>query len=264
MSNQIKIVSGVAALALIMIGGLFTVNSLSAPSTKNIQEPQLAHHHLRMQMIVDGEFQHFNTGEYQQDYAKDGCSGDITESPIHFHDNDGQMLHIHWADITGGQVLKYYGLNYIKGDDDKLGVRKDEDGNKVDVPIRGNLLPEPNKDSKVWVYISDDSNEDGYVKYDTNKFLKTDFEEIYGIESTAYAHSVDIHDENMNDDTSMEGEDDTSPYSEEPEFTQDQLSQLNNVLGDLVIFIQNEEPSNDKITNRFNDFEQLGKSICGG
>ena len=130
-----------------------------------------------MQVLVNGQAENFGDAKYQQAYAKDQCSADLTESPIHFHDNKDQFTHIHWDDMTGGMVLKYYGWNYIGGQDDVLGYRFDTSGLPRSVPIKGDLLPEVPNGSNFYVYTGD---KDTYQERSFDDWKNKDLEQFFG------------------------------------------------------------------------------------
>lgn len=240
----------ITAITLVFMAVAMTVTLTMLPvSTTNISSPEKTHEHFRLQVAIDGEFEDFTTPEYQEQYEKGICSGLLTETPIHLHDDNGQMVHLHWDGVTGGQLLKYYGLNYIKGGQELLGTRTDDTGAKVDVPIRGEILPKPSEGSRMWVYVNDSSDDLGYVEYDNNGFLKTDIEKVL----TGYSEeqSASVNDDTISTDTNNE-------------YTQKELSIINNVLGDIVVYVQQSEPTQEELTEAFKNFSQLEESVCGG
>ena len=60
------------------------------------------------------------------------------------------------------------------------------------------------------------------------------------------------------DDT--DGDDGDTPVESEEE----KLTRINNMLGNVVIFVQKDVPSDEQIKERFNDLEPLSDSTCGG
>ena len=249
-----------------------------AVTPENMRNPVIAHHHFRMQLIIDGEYINFGEDKYQEPYVEGLCDIGLTETPIHFHDGLDQFVHIHWDKITGGQVLKYYGLNLIGGNDNLLGYRIDEGLVPQEVGILGNLLPEPNVGSEMWVYILTD---DGEIQEKSSEdFLNQDLETFFGKKSTlteqreeaardafdwrnvnisAYAHGPEGHgghSHGSKDDMENDMVHDSKP-------TQEELKVINNLIGDVVIFIQNEEPTNEMV-ERFDNLVELQESSCGG
>ena len=49
-----------------------------------------------------------------------------------------------------------------------------------------------------------------------------------------------------------------------PETSLEELKSINNFLGDVVIFVQQSEPTNEQIKTRFQSMIKLEKSVCGG
>jgi hypothetical protein len=308
-------------LAIVAIGFSFLVYGLS-PSY--IREPEAVHYHFRMQYIVEGKEVDFGQDAFQEEYNRGACSAALTETPIHFHDNKSQLVHIHWQGITGGDVLKYYGLNLVGGLDDTMGYQFIE-GELLPkrIAIRGDLLDNLKLDQDLFIYAV---NDDGYQKVDTVEFLEQDLEVFfkeYGYEDSHKMHNIssapssvagvrtaqahaghDDHNEmKKNADTKAilkidEAEDVIddvvtevgrgAPDSTVPtrgevpslpvpgagltqtdggfdtQLTDQELREINHLLGDLIIFVQTQEPSQDEIVERLDQFVELGDSVCGG
>ena len=246
------VTTAIAALAV------FAVPYYTTPA--HIRNPGFEHFHFRTQMIIEGESLDFGEDKYQQEYNGDSCGTEISTEPFHFHDYEDQMTHIHWDGMTGGEFLKFYGWNFIGGPDDSLG--RWYEGNMFssyqDVEIHGSVLPNLADDAKLFIYIGD---ENGYEEKDPEAFISQDLETFFGVSS------------NLNQDTSwMEwffpvayahgGADDE--HHEEFELTVDQLTRINNLVGNLVIFAQHEEPTPQQVQERFNNLQPLKDSACGG
>ncbi|HET8671238.1 MAG TPA: hypothetical protein VFM05_11590, partial [Candidatus Saccharimonadales bacterium] len=166
LSRQVKFLI-VVAISLVAINLLYWGYSfLSSPAV--IRKPKFEHYHLRMQVVVDGKKEDFGAKKYQEATPKDACSTDVSATPIHFHDNKDQRVHIHWDGMTGGMVLKYYGWNYAGGIDDALGYRFDQWPSTKKVETGGKLLPEVPKDAKFYVYVGD---EKGYRQKAFSQFV---------------------------------------------------------------------------------------------
>jgi hypothetical protein len=255
----------------ILVGAVLVLFSayygyLFATTSDHMRNPSLDHYHFRTQLLVDGELVDFSADEFQQEYDKNSCSADLSGTPIDFHDNEGQMTHIHWSGITGGELLKYYGWNLIGGDDDSMGTRFDQGFMSMHrIPTYGDLLPDVPEGANYYIYTGDEHE---YEKRDWEEFLNSDLEDFFGVESLlhsdedvsgfnildlfsgkAYAHGdvVDEHDEADGDETEEE-----------------RLTRINNLIGNVVIFVQSEEPSDEQIVERFNSLSPLTDSVCGG
>ena len=164
-------------LVLLQIGGII-FQVFATPGV--IRSPQLEHYHFRMQIIVDNKAEDFSQEQYQEDYAKDQCTADLPDHPMHFHDQKDQIVHIHWEGMTGGLVMKYYGWNYIGGPNNSLGYQKTGRFSIQQVPIHGKVLPNVPKRDHIYVYTGD---ENGYKERSFDDWKKQDLEEFFGVTS---------------------------------------------------------------------------------
>lgn len=258
----LPLVAVVTAL-LILSGGFYGYLYASTPS--HLRYPEYEHYHIRTQIVADGELVDFSRSEFQEDYDATTCSADITGQPVDFHDDQDQMAHVHWRGISGGEFLKFYGWNLLGGDDSSLGKRYDQGMmNAQSIEVAGNLLPQLKDDTNFYVYIGD---KDNYEQKDWEEFLGQDLEEFMGKKSylntsdeasynpfglftqKAFAHGneVDEHAE------PVDGENDEA-----------RLERINNLLGNVVIFAQSEEPTTEQVKERFNNLTPLHDSVCGG
>lgn len=228
-------------------------------SPANIRSPQLEHAHLRFQYIIDGVSINFGDDAFQEDYVKGQCSALLPEKPIHFHDNQDQFVHLHWKDVTGGQLLKYYGNNLIGGKSDSLGYKIDSPFKIINTPIHGDLLPETDA-ANLWIYTG---TAESYERRTSEDFLNQDFETFFGTESTvkpvetsgiwdllsakAYAHG-EVDDGHSSPDDPNEAD----------------LQRVQNLLGNVIIFVQAAEPTDEEITEKLNNLIPLNDSTCGG
>lgn len=245
----------VAAVLAVALSGAY----IFATSPGPIRNPKIEHAHVRVQLVVDGEAVNFGDQKYQETYDQSSCSADLPESPIHFHDNIDQFLHLHWKDMTGGMFLKYYGWNMIGGQNGLLGYRFDELPEIKSVKTYGNVLPELNKDNKLWVYTGDEND---YKERSTDDFLKKDFETFFGKKSLINNEEVSVLDW-LFPPAYAHGSDHSSETSS-GEKTDEELQRINNMLGNVVIFAQSDKPSDQQVKDKFNNLEPLVDSTCGG
>ena len=244
---------GVVLLFAVIIGlvgiALFiTYAFFSSPNV--IRNPYLQHYHFRMQIIADGQAQNFGDASYQTPESNVSCDVALPEAPIHFHDHKDQIVHVHWDGMTGGLLLKDYGWNYIGGISGTLGYRFDHLPEIKRVPIHGQVLPTLASGDKFYIYTGDASS---YHQRSFDDFINQDFEKFFGKNSllpaskpstgllnklfpTAYAHSAE---------------------------TGVDLTRLNNLIGNVVIFAQKNKPSTAQVQDRFNHLEPLSDSVCG-
>ena len=267
---------------LILIGIVF--GSLYLLTPNNFASPKSDHYHLRLQYVFKGQVEDFGSPRYQTDYIKDVCEGKLTESPMHFHDAKTQIVHLHWQRMTGGQFLKFYGLNKIGGIDNIMGWKIDDllkfPPKLIQIPIHSYSLPRPTSSDNFFVYLGD---KDKYVEKNFQDFINQDFETFTGVNSKerldqekakefeqkmktgSNAIKVEAHQgHNHSNDSEANTDPNSSNNLTATTKTEEELKQINNLIGNIVIFVQPEKPTDEQIKSRFNDLTPLGLSKCGG
>lgn len=263
MRKQFFLILSLAAVGFLLPALLFIYGLPALATPGHIRVPQYDHYHFRTQIVVDGQPVNFAEDKFQQTYPG-ACSEEISESPIHFHDGLDQITHIHWDGITGGEVLKYYGWNFIGGRNDSLGTRFDTGFGKVaNVPILGNLLPAIPEGSNFYVYTGD---QDQYTRREWNDFLNQDLEYFFGKKvQMVQAGGFDLSALLFKKASAHAGHDHSADATlTNTDLSQEQLEQINNLIGNVVIFVQPNEPSDEQIKERFNNLVPLQPSACGG
>jgi len=253
------LVAGALVGILVLINASY-VGYLYAQTPLNIRQPLYEHYHYRMQILVDGKPVNFATKAFQEGYSKDNCNAALTTHPIHFHDDKDQFVHIHWEGLTGGQVLKYYGWNFIGGTKGSLGYRFDTLPKLQKVAIHGNELPAIPESDQFYIYSGD---ENGFKQQSFNDFTGQDLEKFFGKVSNSPAHNLNKQKRGglaamLSPKVSAMESDNASGLSGE------QLTRLNNLIGNVVIFVQKQKPGDAQIKERFNHLEPLSDSACGG
>jgi len=245
-----KILSTVGLLlSLAILGALTYISYLFFASPAVIRNPYLQHYHLRTQIIVDGTSQNFASAAYQTPESNVSCDAALPAVPIHFHDDKNQITHIHWDGMTGGLFLKDYGWNYIGGINDVLGYRFDHLPHIVKVPIHGHILPALAAGDNFYVYSGDQNS---YKQRSFDDYLHQDFETFFGKAS------------NLKSSKPASGLlDSIFPKAYAAQLNQEQLSFLNNLIGNVVIFAQKQKPTDAQIKDRFAHLEPLSESVCG-
>lgn len=253
-------------LSLIIVAGSY-VGYLYAATPLSIREPLYEHYHFRMSLNVDGKEINFAESKYQEGYSKDNCNAALTTHPIHFHDSKNHFVHIHWEGMTGGQVLKYYGWNFTGGTLGSMGYRFDDGLMLKKVPIQGDVLPTLPNDAKFYVYTG---NADTYTEKKFEDFTKQDLEKFFNKESNSPAHKLNQQKrssllDKVTPKTYAHGtEEEHAAESTDGNLSHEQLERLNNLIGDVVIFVQEDKPSSDQIKDRFENLTPLGESTCAG
>ena len=253
-------------------------------SQDNISYPAKDHTHFRLQYVYHGTMENFADSKYQTPYDKGQCDASLSKEPIHLHDSKNQVVHLHWARITGGQILKNYGLNLIGGQDDKLGYELYEltKFKVTSLPIFGKVLPQPESNDKLWLYSGD---KDNFKPRAIDEFKTDTLEKFFGVESQVrkdeeqYGNKVSLL-ENIKVSAHggvIDGDEDikvvsipssknsnsSSPSEPKPK-TEEELKEINNLLGNVILFVQSSEPTQDQIKKQFDVLEPLSPSTCGG
>ena len=232
-----------AVLAVVVLLGLWTGYAYVI-SPAAIRQPSSQHVHLRLQIITDGRAADFSQDKFQTTFNQDICTAALTNQPFHFHDNLDQFLHVHWAGVTGGLLLKNYGWNFIGGPDNTLGYRFDKFPKLTRVPIHGMALPKPARDDQYYIYVGDQTS---YQQRSWHDFISekiTDF--MAGKSASATSGLLP---------TALAQADPT---------TQAQAAKLNHVIGSVVIFAQKNPPTSQQVKDRFNHLIPLPTSQCSG
>lgn len=255
-SLRIVLTSIVALVALFGVWAAYAI----ATSPAAIRKPAYEHYHFRMQVVVDGKVENLADKKYQSPTYQGACTADLASEPIHLHDNKDQMVHIHWNGISGGLVLKNYGWNYIGGQDKMLGYRTDHKPDLRPVPIYGKVLPNVPKDARFYVYTGDET---GYKERSFNDFRDKDLEEFFGKRSNLPGNEVGEQQGSWLDKLFPKAHAHGTAEEHASEGDQ-QLTELNNLIGNVVIFVQKDKPTDAQIKERFNHLEPLSDSVCGG
>lgn len=269
-------------LAALIIPPLLYAAYVYAVSPEVVRNPKMEHYHFRMQILVNGKAENFSEQKYQKGYIKDQCNASLPEQPIHFHDDKDQFTHIHWEGMTGGMVMKYYGWNYIGGMNGALGYKLDELTNIQKVTTHGDYLPKIPSDAKFYVYSGD---QNGYKERSFDDWKNKDLEEFFGKTSNFPGHKINKGEEVSFLDTlfpkasahgtpdDADGDDGPSsdpsfvrpqPAPPAPQSSEEKLTRINNLIGNVVIFVQKDAPTDQQIKDRFNKLEPLSDSTCGG
>lgn len=247
------------AAVVVLAGGIY--GYLYASTPEHIRKPTYQHYHFRTQILVDGKAVDFSKDEFQKEtVASTTCSAAVGGVPIDFHDKMDQLTHVHWAGMTGGEFLKDFGWNYIGGDDDLLGRRYDAGLIPKPVKIYGKLLPTAPDNANFYVYVSDKNS---YQQKSWSDFLNKDLETFFGKKSNV-GHSEEVTTNTVLDWLFPKAYAHGGVMDEHPSSkSEEELTRINNVVGNVVIFAQEKEPTKDQIKARFDNLVPLHDSTCG-
>ncbi len=252
-------VVGILAAAVLLAGGLYGYLYTSTP--EHIRKPSYQHYHFRTQILVDGRAVDFSKDEFEKEtVASTTCSAAVGGVPIDFHDKMDQLTHVHWNGMTGGEFLKYFGWNFSGGSDELLGRRYDDGLMPNSVKIYGKLLPSISEKTNFYVYVGDKND---YQQKSWDDFLKQDLETFFGKKSNI-GHSEEVSFSNVLNwifpkASAHGGEIDEHPSSK----SEEELTRINNLVGNVVIFAQDKEPTKEQIKGRFDNLAPLHESTCG-
>lgn len=263
-SKKLTVILGIIIMLLVIPVAYMGYLYVSSPAV--IRGPKQEHYHFRMQILVNGKAEDFSAKKYQTGYSKDNCSANLTELPIHFHDNKDQFTHIHWEGMTGGMVMKYYGWNYIGGMNGALGYKVDDLSDIQKVNIHGNMLPAVPKDATFFIYTG---SEKGYKQRSLDDWKRQDLEQFFGVTSNFPGHTLN---KNGGDPlssvlfptASANSASGPGQATRPNETEQERLTRINNLIGNVVIFVQKDQPTQQQIKDRFNNLAPLSDSSCGG
>lgn len=261
--NKLLRIAGLIIAVVIMMVGVYA-GYIYAVSPDVVRNPKLEHYHFRMQILVNGKAEDFSIQKYQRGYAKDNCNALLPEQPIHFHDNKDQFTHIHWEGMTGGMVMKYYGWNYIGGLNDALGYKLDKLSDPQKVTIHGNYLPAVPEDARFYIYTGDDN---AYKEREFDDWKDQDLEKFFGKTSNFPAHKLNEQAsliEKLFPKAYAHGTANDADGNDGTETEQEKITRINNLLGNAVIFVQKDKPTDQQIKDRFSKLEPLSDSTCGG
>lgn len=184
--------------------------------------PIEAHEHIQVQFYYNETRFDLSKPEFQVDSDPYTCSDFLSPEPMHFHDGNPEVLHIHWAGILGKDFLRYYG--FISNMGEKLGYRVNTFPQLQKIRIHGDLLPKPKKSEKVWIFNQDDEGVIEQLPY--TDFLKIPLSSKSS-SLVAEAHGDKVHAE-----------------------------------GKFIFLIQEHEPNIDFIFQQFQTFSPLDLASC--
>ncbi len=247
------------AAVMVLVGGVYGYLYASIP--EHIRKPTFQHYHFRSQILVDGKTVDFSKDEFQGETGTaTTCNAAVGGVPMDFHDKMDQLAHVHWNGMTGGEFLKYFGWNFIGGSDELLGRRYDAGVMPQSVKIYGKLLPSLPDKANFFVYVGDKNS---YQQKSWNDFLNQNLETFFGKKSNI-GHSDEVSSNTVLDWLFPKAYAHGEVMDEHPSIkSEEELTRINNVIGNVVIFTQEEEPTKEQVKARFDNLVPLHDSTCG-
>jgi uncharacterized protein YneF (UPF0154 family) len=244
------------AIFLIILSILFGVAGFSFVtyfSRPYFNNPVFTNYHLRLQLINNGQIVSISGQNDERTNEFKVCDLTLLNRPIYQNSFNSELFQVSWEGITGGEILKYYGLNLVGGFDDVLGYRvKKNFGVEAIKPFQGNGIS-VSKKSKVFAYFK---RQDGYEKLDQLDFLFKD------IELAVKKSNIRLEREHAKTPGlfGIRVFAEEKPKIEQQEF-ESKLSLDYDLIGNIVVFFEESEPTEDRIIDRFNNFIPLNPKI---
>jgi len=141
-----------------------------------------------------------------------------------------------------------------------MGRRYDAGMMPSSVKIYGKLLPAIPDNANFYVYVGD---KDNYQQKSWDEFLNQDLETFFGKKSNI-GHSDEVSSSSVLDWLFPKAYAHGGVMDEHPSSkSEEELTRINNVVGNVVIFVQEKEPTQEQIKARFDNLVPLHESSCG-
>jgi hypothetical protein len=223
-------------------------------SRPHFNSPQFTNYHLRLQLIYSGELTPFAKQTIQEINEFKVCDLSLLTKPVYQNTFNSQLFRVNWEGITGGEILKYYGLNLVGGPNDILGYRLKGFSIPQAIQTKNKINTKPAKQQKTFVY---QNRQDGYAKIDPLDFLYKD------IELVLKKSNIRLQREESQPAGVLGVKafaQDEKPIVQQQEF-ESKLSLDYDLIGNVVVFVADLEPTEDVIIDRFNNFIPLNPKI---
>jgi hypothetical protein len=239
-------------ISFISVVGLFSLTTyISRPYFNN---PQLTNYHLRLQLIFNGQLLPLTSQNIQEINEFKVCDLRLINKPIYQNIFNSQLFQVNWEGITGGEILKYYGLNLVGGSDDILGFRFKSLAKPQAIETLKGINVKTTKQQKTFVY---QNRQDGYTKIDPLDFLFKDIELVVKKSNIRLNREQSQPNNIFGIKTFAQVE---KPVIQQQEF-ESKLSLDYDLIGNVVVFVGDSEPAEEVIIDRFNNFIPLSPKI---
>lgn len=263
----------IVLLILALVAIVLPLAALWRNTPAAILRPRADHYHFRWLLAVEGELVDFSTGNFQMPTGGDTCSAALATEPFHFHDGVGQWVHVHWADLTGESLLKYYGWDFGGELPGLLGMRIDllEQFQWPVVATSAAQLPQPRPTvNNLYIYIVPFGGRAERVL--TNQFRLSELADTFaGVASSqglptagaereqlpGFLKTVRAHTNTVNQTKSL-------PLSAARSRDLPQLPAGFETPGDILMFVQPDEPSAAQIQQQLQKVVAIPDSGCSG
>jgi hypothetical protein len=245
----------------------------SFASPMSVSFPKKETSQIRLLLSIDGNQTNFSTPQFQKPISQ-LCNQDISPYPIGAYNQSSQVLNLHWKDMTGSNILRYYGFNNKGPFKGYMGVNLTNFPNYEAVPILGELLPAPKEDYNYFVYTG---NQYSYTQRKRSEFLNKSITDLLDSSNSSKNSIISI---NTNAQVSKEKNENidkeiiinqtppipvSSEESSQPSSIQTPAQpkpEEDTVLGTIVVFIQKNEPTQEQVMLKFTNLEQAPVNLC--
>ena len=182
-----------------------------------------------------------------------------------FHRGQDQWLHLYWQGLSGGSLLRNYGYQNTSPFEGYLGVDLREFPKIKPVPIHTDLLPEPTSAEQLYVY---SGNENGYRRRDVTAFINQDLEQFLkpSVDSqvSTFPNQLDTLLQAPARPAGPKKEEDLESFLAAPKDRGFLITDLSSVkfLGNIVVFLQDKEPTSAAVSQRFSTLNQNPPFAC--
>jgi hypothetical protein len=191
-------------------------------------------------------------------FFRGACSGVVQSDPFGTVKKDPHSIRLMWKGLTGRDVFMYLGIRTNKKpQSDTLGYAFHfPQFTKIVSPSRAISLPEATPET-AFIFVR---SGDGFIERSLSTWLHGSLETNLGrnsqIKLSWFSSIAFAHEEETEINTSS-----ANPFIIVQE--QEEARVLNNILGDMVIFLnQNTRPTNEEIEAIFNSFPLITGGLC--
>jgi hypothetical protein len=164
-------------IAFLLLGIIISFAITTAIRFSNIKEETRTHFHANMAIFINGQKVDLSQDKYMQDVTS--CNVTVQEKPeerAHFHNKNGDTVHVHADLVTWGALLSninWYADKGILVDDSKK-VYAENETNKLKFVLNGKVVP------VVWnrLIASEDRLLINYGPESDQELLDTRFKEV--------------------------------------------------------------------------------------
>jgi hypothetical protein len=223
-------------------------------SRPHFNNPYYTNYHLRLQLVYNGQLTTFAFENTQEANEFKVCDLNLITKPIYQNAFNSQLFKVSWEGVTGGEILKYYGLNLVGGSNEVLGYRFNDAFVPQKLLTLKTLDIKPTKQHKTFVY---KNRQDGFIKLDPLDFLYKDIELVVKKSNIRLLREQSQPNNFFGVKAFAQDE---KPVVQQQEF-ESKLSLDYDLIGNVVVFIGDSEPTEEKIIDRFNNFIPLSPKI---